>query len=109
MPGMKSSMTNERLRSMDSGLTRFRACPGMTGWLIRLLLRLLTCLDDVAVGEQNLLQLLAPDRRLAQQEFEAHAEVLVLLLQRVLHDRLGLLVFLQRDALRVPADRLALL
>src|SRR6185369_3464264 len=72
-------------------------------------LGLLAALDDIAGAEQNGLELLLPVGGPAQQEFQVHAEVLEFFLERVLHDCLGLLVLLQRDALGVPADRLRLL
>ena len=52
---------------------------------------------------------LAPARRPPQQELEIHAEVLELLALRVVHDRGGLGVGLDREPLLVPADRLGLL
>ena len=77
--------------------------------LDRLLLGLLAVLDDVAGLEEDALGDLAPRGRPAQQELEVHAEVLELLALRVAHDRAGLGVGLDREALLVPADRLGLL
>ena len=52
---------------------------------------------------------LAPQRRSSEEELEVHGEVVELLLLRVAHDRRRLLVALDRQPLRVPADRLGLL
>ena len=75
----------------------------------RLLLGLLTVLDDVALLEEDSLRDLAPKRRAAQQEFEVHTEVLELLALGVAHDRPSLAVWLDGHPLLVPADRLRLL
>ena len=56
-------------------------------------------LDDVALLEEDPLRDRAPGRRLAQQELEIHAEVLELLSLGVAHDRAGLRVGLDREAL----------
>jgi hypothetical protein len=45
--------------------------------------------DDVAGGEEDVLENGAPDGCLAQEEFEIHPEVLHLFLLGVLHDRPG--------------------
>src|SRR5439155_9711491 len=87
--------------------------PGTSGTSVPLLaglvLRLLAVLDDVAGLEEDALDDLAEDRLAAEQELEVHAEVLELLLLRVLHDRARLAVALDREPLLVPADRLGLL
>ena len=59
-------------------------------------------LEEHALGD------LAPARRPPQQELEIHAEVLELLTLGVAHDRGGLGIGLDREALLVPADRLGL-
>src|SRR3954447_8099485 len=47
----------------------------------------LALLDDVALGEEDGLQLLAPHRRATQQEFEVHSEMFEFFLLRIFHDR----------------------
>src|SRR5256885_16693685 len=71
-------------------------------------LRLFAGLDDVALGEEDLLQGDPPVRRPADQELEVHPEVLELLALRVRHDRLRLGIGLECHPLLVPADRLRL-
>src|ERR1700709_508598 len=66
-------------------------------------------LDDVALAEEHPLRDLTPARNLAQEELEVHREVLELLPLSVFHDRPRVGVGLDREALLVPADRLALL
>src|SRR5215218_10377320 len=76
--------------------------------LLRRFFRVVAQLHDVALGEQDALEHLAPLRLLPEQELQVHPEVLHLLVLRVLHDRLRLTVGLYREALLVPADRLGL-
>src|SRR5687767_6243009 len=83
-----------------------RALPGA---LLARFLGFVTELHDVAFREENPLEHLAPLRLPAQQELQVHAEVLHLLVLRVLHDRARLAILLDREALLVPADRLRLL
>src|ERR1700709_2664335 len=66
-------------------------------------------LDDVALAEEHPLRDLTPARHLAQEELEVHREVLELLPLAVLQDPPPVGVGLDRKALLVPADRLALL
>src|SRR4051794_10700255 len=73
------------------------------------LLGFVAMLDDVARLEQNAFECVAPLRFLAQQKLEVHAKMLHLLVLRVAHDRERVFVFLDREALLVPTDRLRLL
>src|SRR5256885_15079670 len=66
-------------------------------------------LDDVALLEEHFAQHSPPFGFAAGQELERHREVLELLLLGVLHDRLGLRIALERDALLVPTNRFRLL
>ena len=105
-----------RRRCWSRPVARTRIVPRRTEWRVavpdrrgvpsvfRRLFALLAALHDVAVGEEDGLERLPPLGLFAQEELEVHAEVLHLLLLRVLHDRLRGLVLLQRDALLVPAD-----
>src|SRR6185369_11903112 len=77
--------------------------------LLARLLRLVPQLHDVALGEEDALEHLAPLRLLAEEELEVHPEVLHLLVLRVLHDGLRLTVLLDGEALLIPADRFGLL
>ena len=76
--------------------------------LLRVFFGILPVLDDVAFFKKNSLQNLTPRGFPAAEEFEVHAEMLELLLLRVPHDRPGLFIFLDRDALFVPANCLRL-
>src|SRR4030095_9108642 len=66
-------------------------------------------LDDVALLEEDLLQGEAPFLLAPGEELQVHREVEELLALGVLHDRLRGRILLQREALRVPADRLCFL
>ena len=69
----------------------------------------LAVLDDVARLKQHSLGDLAPLRRAPQEELEVHAEVLVLLADRIGHHGSRFRILLDRQPLLVPADRLGLL
>src|ERR1700736_3415134 len=75
---------------------------------VHVLLGLFPVLDNVARLKKNILQDRAPVGLLSQQELEIHAEVLELLLLRVLHDGSGGLVLLNRNALLIPVNGLGL-
>ena len=65
-------------------------------------------LDDVALGEEDLLEHGAPLGLAPGQEFQGHRKVFELLFLGVLHDGLRLGVTLEGEALLVPADGLRL-
>src|SRR5215813_8404358 len=65
--------------------------------------------DDVALLEEHARGDLTPAGNPSQEELEVHREVLELLALGVVHDRPRVGVGLDRKALLVPADRLALL
>src|SRR6187551_411872 len=76
---------------------------------VELFLGFLAVFDDIARLEEDALQHSGPLRLAAAEGLEVHREVLELLALRVLHDRPGVGILLDIQALLVPADRLRLL
>src|SRR5215207_2700564 len=114
LPAPGLPVTPIRMRPPDatcSRRARSASTPSRSGSDVRgcLFLGGFAVLDDVAVFEQDALRRLAPLGFAPHQELELHAEVLVLLAERVGHDRLRLAVGFDGDALFVPTDRLGLL
>src|SRR6476660_4786058 len=85
-----------------------RSAPGRRS-SIDLFFRRFATVDDIALGEEDLLQFRAPVRTAAEQKFQIHSEMLEFLFLSVLHDRVGLRVLLDRHPLLIPTDRLSFL